>query len=659
MKKIKRIFITILLVLAFLLIGQTQAKASSSNLNLKNLNFDVNVNDDGSMDVVETWNIKISDTNTLFKTFKTDSKKYSSISDVKVTEITNGESKEFEEIDELMYHVTKDCYYGMMNDDDDFEIAWGVGLDDTTATKQYQISYTVNDVIAKYNDCAELYWQFVGSDFEINADKITGTITLPSKVEKKEDIRVWGHTEGLNGEIYATGLNKVEFEINHFVSGRFVEVRVAVPTDTIIYSDRTYDTEKLNSIIAEETKWAEDANKKRERQQAKEKIGAVISVIVSLAICVFLVYRTVKDIKFIINIKKKKPTQEFKYYREIPREDATPAEAITLIGKHVSSFQSKEIGRAFSATLLDLNLKGYLDFEVDKNEKNKEIIKIKLLNENEIYKLKEDENKVYRFVKTAISGKEYITAKELEKYIKQHEITVVSFKESIDKRKKESLEKLEYIDEENITKRKNYGAGIIGYFCLAVFSIVFGITSEYKIVGILILAMCAISIINTIINIIIIFRLDQLTQKGIDEAEMWKGLKHYMEDFSMLDKREVPEITLWEKYLVYATAFGIADKVLKQLKTVYPNLESMTSGNTYTCMNLMINTNFTSSFSNSISSAMSSAYTSATASSGSGGGGGFSGGGGGGRRTAAVEVEDNPPLTYAFNIKEEEIWKVI
>lgn len=659
MKKIKRIFITILFVVAFLLIGQTQAKASSSNLNLKNLDFDVNVNDDGSMDVVETWNIRISDTNTLFKTFKTDSKKYSSISDVKVTEITNGESKEFEEIDELMYHVTKDCYYGMMNDDDDFEIAWGVGLDDRTATKQYQISYTVNDVIAKYNDCAELYWQFVGSDFEINADKITGTITLPSEVEKKEDIRVWGHTEGLNGEIYATGLNKVEFEINHFVNGRFVEVRVAVPTDTIIYSDRTYDTEKLNSIIAEETKWAEDANKKRERQQAKEKIGAVISVIVSLAICVFLVYRTVKDIKFIINIKKKKPTQEFKYYREIPREDATPAEAITLIGKHVSSFQSKEIGRAFSATLLDLNLKGYLDFEVDKNEKNKEIIKIKLLNENEIYKLKEDENKVYRFVKTAISGKEYITTKELEKYIKQHEITVVSFKESIDKRKKESLEKLEYIDEENITKRKNYGAGIIGYFCLAVFSIVFGITSEYKIVGILILAMCAISIINTIINIIIIFRLDQLTQKGIDEAEMWKGLKHYMEDFSMLDKREVPEITLWEKYLVYATAFGIADKVLKQLKTVYPNLESMTSGNTYTCMNLMINTNFTSSFSNSISSAMSSAYTSATASSGSGGGGGFSGGGGGGRRTAAVEVEDNPPLTYAFNIKEEEIWKVI
>ena len=469
MKKIKRIFITILLVVAFLLIGQTQAKASSSNLNLKNLDFDVNVNDDGSMDVVETWNIKISDTNTLFKTFKTDSKKYSSISDVKVTEIINGESKEFEEIDELMYHVTKDCYYGMMNDDDDFEIAWGVGLDDRTATKQYQISYTVNDVIAKYNDCAELYWQFVGSDFEINADKITGTITLPSEVEKKEDIRVWGHTEGLNGEIYATGLNKVEFEINHFVNGRFVEVRVAVPTDTIIYSDRTYDTEKLNSIITEETKWAEDANKRRERQQKIDNAIGIVATLVALAISVWLVIRIVKKVKKMRNIKKKMPTQKFEYYRDIPRQDATPSEAITLLSNKISDFQSKELGRAFSATLLELNLKKCLDFEVTKDEKNKEIVKIKLLNEKQIDELKVDEKTIYSFIKNAIGSKEYITVKELEKYIKSHEHTVVSLKNNIDKIKKASLEKLDYIDNKNVSAREWYAAGTVGYGFLTIF----------------------------------------------------------------------------------------------------------------------------------------------------------------------------------------------
>ena len=100
----------------------------------------------------------------------------------------------------------------------------------------------------------------------------------------------------------------------------------------------------------------------------------------------------------------------------------------------------------------------------------------------------------------------------------------------------------------------------------------------------------------------------------------------------MLDKREVPELVIWEKYLVFATAFGIADKVIKQLKIVYPNFEEITTGmNTYSYMYIMMNTNFSTSFSSAISTSINSSIAS-TYSSGSGGGGGFSGGGGFGRR---------------------------
>ena len=111
----------------------------------------------------------------------------------------------------------------------------------------------------------------------------------------------------------------------------------------------------------------------------------------------------------------------------------------------------------------------------------------------------------------------------------------------------------------------------------------------------------------------------------------------------MLDKREVPEIAIWEHFLVFATAFGIADKVLKQLKVVYPNIENDLNVNTYTYMYFMMNTNFSSSFSNAISTSMSSAYTSA-----SGGGGGFSGGGGGGRWPEVGEEVDKPSLLSFF-----------
>ena len=122
-------------------------------------------------------------------------------------------------------------------------------------------------------------------------------------------------------------------------------------------------------------------------------------------------------------------------------------------------------------------------------------------------------------------------------------------------------------------------------------------------------------------------KLSNLTQKGIDEREKWKGLKKYMEDFSLLNEKEIPALEVWEEYLVYATVFGIADKVIKQLKMVYPQIDEMDDFNTASYIYLMSHTNFNSSFSKAINSSISS-----TMSSGSGGGGGFSGGGGGGRR---------------------------
>ena len=116
---------------------------------------------------------------------------------------------------------------------------------------------------------------------------------------------------------------------------------------------------------------------------------------------------------------------------------------------------------------------------------------------------------------------------------------------------------------------------------------------------------------------------------GIDEKEMWKGLKKYMEDYSMLKERKIPEIAIWEHFLVYATAFGIADKVIKQLKIVYKEfgrslyLDDSSYG--YICF--LANNDFSSSLTNTISSTFSSTYEAGYSylhSSGSGGGGGFS-----------------------------------
>ena len=61
MGKTKKILITITFLAIFILLGTGKAKATGE-LYLKNLDFEAQINQDGSMDVVETWNISIEDT---------------------------------------------------------------------------------------------------------------------------------------------------------------------------------------------------------------------------------------------------------------------------------------------------------------------------------------------------------------------------------------------------------------------------------------------------------------------------------------------------------------------------------------------------------------------------------------------------------------------
>jgi len=585
-------------------------------LYLNDLEFYVQINSDGSMNVTEIWDIDIEDTNTLFKTFETDSEKYSSITGVKVTDITNGANNEFTPINTYMYHVTKNCYYGLINDDGDFEIAWGVGLDNDNEVRKYKIEYKVNDAITKYSDYAELYWQFIGNDFEISVDKVKGTIYLPASVSYKENIKVWAHSKDLNGTIYATELNKVEFEMDKYRSGRYVEVRILFPTAQITSANRRYDTSILEKAIVEETEWAEEANRQRELNQNMVKSVTVIVFILATIATIYFAKKIFKYKKILKGLNGLKPTQELEYYRDLPDENATPGEAVFLLEKQYASFDI-HFSQIFSATLLNLSLKRYIGLKVDTNKKDKEAIKIVNLNK-EITDLKDDEKEILEFVLKAIGTKQEITMKDLEKYITKHSSSITKLIEKTHKNVKKSMKENNDFDEKEYKKYNNYSGIMLAYIIGAIATII-------------LFPLAIVFIIDAVYCNKIMKKINVLTQTGLDQKEMWKGLKKYMEDFSLLNEREVPELVIWEKYLVYATAFGISEKVLKQLKIVYPNIDELNGTNTSTYMYFMYHSNFNTNFSKAISSSI----ASATYSSGSGSGGGFSGGGGfggGGRR---------------------------
>ena len=638
MKIKKKILYIIAFLLFFICIGTNQSKAG--NLKLNNLDFQAQINADGSMDVTETWDINIKSTNTLYKTFKTDNSKYSGITNTTVTDITNGIQNNFIQTSEWAYHVAKGYYYGTENDDDDFEIGWGVGLDNSSARREYKISYTVKDAITKYNDYAELYWQFVGSTFEVDANKITGTILLPSNVDNKDEIKVWGHTKDLNGTIYATDTNKIEFEVDNFKNGTYVEVRTLFPTSLITTTGRIKNQNALDNVVKEETKWANKANASRKRQEWMDKnfkyvlFGAWLGLNILLG--VFFFKKTIKYWKKLKGLNKFEPTTKLKYYRDLPDEDSTPGEAYKTMNENVTEFTDQNFGKIFSATVLDLTLRGYIEIQQEKKTLGKDIVTI-TLKKQVSDGLPINEERIMTFIIKATNKKDTITLKELEKYIKNNPSKIESLLTETYSSVDNQLIGKGIISSIGQKEYKEYKEKAGAYIGSTIFFIMFiSFFVEKFIFPLLIL------IINAILCSRIVKRINILTQKGVDTKEQWKGLKKYMEDFSLLKEREIPELVIWEKYLVYATVMGIADKVIKQLKIVYPNFEEMTNSiGTYTCMNVMMHTDFSSSFSSAISSSITSATASSSYSSGSGGGGGFSGGGGRRWWPEEAEEEDN------------------
>lgn len=106
-----------------------------------------------------------------------------------------------------------------------------------------------------------------------------------------------------------------------------------------------------------------------------------------------------------------------------------------------------------------------------------------------------------------------------------------------------------------------------------------------------------------------------------NESVKLYGLRRYLIEFSSMDKKEVFDVHLWDEYLMFAYLFGIADKVAKQLKNLYPDVMEKSDFDFDTIM--FVNVLSTRSY-NAATSARSAAenYTA--------GGGGFSSGGGGG-----------------------------
>ena len=624
---IKKKFIFCIFVLMFFILCP---KALAGEQKWNSLHYDAELTELGDMEVVETWDIYISSTNTLFKDFYLDESKYSGIYDIRVSKIEDGKERFLEEIYEEQYHVTPGCYYGLpIKDGRQFEIAWNVGFDNTSGNATYKVYYTIKDVIHEYNDCEELYWQFLGTDNSIKGREVTGTIKLPKNVSNLDNLKIWAHGP-LNGNIEKASKDTVEFEIDNLSSGKMLEVRVVLENEDLFETVNKINENKLDSILKEEGKWANEANSERTMYKAILLIWVVTNIFftIFLSIKAKKYKNEGKDIEVPEYLK-----EEIQYFRDIPDgEKATPATASYMYNFKINtSYIDKS--KVFSSTMLDLSIKGLLSFDViDKNN-----LQINLLDCANVDPLPDDEQKVYNWLVMACNyyGKTSITTKEFSSFNKKEYDSFYNNMDTVEDYIKLDLENRRIINEKSKEEYEKWNKKYTIYLIPFIFSICVPYITIFFLPVSITWLICTIILSKNrkkIKNI--------LSEYGNSLHSEWNGLNNYLKDYSLMKEKTVPDIILWEKYLVYATTFGISDKVIKQLKVDFPEWfsENYNYGiGRYTYFSTLSNHNYGNDFSNNFMKALSSpgqsamnAYNAAHSSSSSGGGGGgFSGGGGG------------------------------
>ena len=176
--------------------------------------------------------------------------------------------------------------------------------------------------------------------------------------------------------------------------------------------------------------------------------------------------------------------------------------------------------------------------------------------------------------------------------------------------------------------------------CLA-----FGVFYELENCGMQVLSYITVVTLISVIYFVIGIKDKNRTIKGQEEFAKWLAHKRFLKDFSRFDKKELPEIILWEKYLVTATVLGCADKVEKQMKMYITDTSDIdTNLLIYQSVSLNLTRELNRSVSRAISTS-SASISSSSYSSGGGFGGGSSGGGGrseaGGRRRRSFLESEN------------------
>lgn len=472
----------------------------------------------------------------------------------------------------------------------------------------FQISYTIEKAVVMHNDIAELYWTFIGNAFTDKINNLKIYVHLP---EEPSEFYFWAHGD-ITGEINRFNQSTVLATMKSLDKNSVIDLRLLFNKDIIKNDTKLRNSEEnaISKIRAIEEERAEKVNKQREIIRIARKIIISITILYYIGVICLWIFIYIKF------DKEHKSDFNSKYYREFTG-DYNVEVLDYLMNKNITP-------NAMSASIMNLIYKKNIAVEEIANETSSKKKYRFLLKNNE--NINDTEQVLLDFLFEKVGKNNTFTTTDLEKYAKSSK-TCEKFGKYYTDWKNCVIK-----DAEKEKFYENNGIPIVcGIMLLLVTILIFLVVVYYHVDFIPSYLLLPISFMFLCYTILIKKR----TKKGNEDYLRWKAFKNFLEDFGNFKIKELPEIVLWEKYLVYATVFGLAKKLEKTMNVKIKEYETLKEGpQILSNWNPWIDFQIYHMINHSVNHAVSSsiAATSANAnsknSSGGGFGGGFSGGAG-------------------------------
>lgn len=511
-----------------------------------------------------------------------------------------------------------------------------VFFDASDTRMMVELDYTVLNGVQSFEDVGEVYWQYIGSQWEEASDNVTMTLTLPvpqgTEVAPGDNVRAWGHGP-LDGTVSVNADGSVTYSVPHVAAGQYAEARVVFPsswlTNLSTKAAAVHANElRLDTVLKEEQSWSDQAN--------RERTMSLAFVIACGVICVLLLAWGLRS--YLKYGREYNPDFKDEYWRDVPDPSIHPA----IFGRLWR--WDRENQDDFSATLMHLAHIGAVRIDSG-SYPEPGILKSKEVADYYLTKLPAadgvsdpiDVAALDLLFNRIAEGRDSLWFGSIKKYGEDHPQEFVDAMQNWQGMLSAQTNRCDFFE----AKGSRYQGYLIG---VAIVLAVAGVAIWLLMSNFLPL----IFMVPTAIALAVIANyMPRRTVSGNNLVAKCKALRNWLRDFSSLDERPPTDVKVWGEFMVYAYLFGVADQAIKQLQTTMPHLFDYdgsygvtympwwfwyTGGHTATGAALpSVGDMFQTSIANTTATAQAAlSAASGNFSSGSGFGGGFSGGGGGG-----------------------------